>query len=80
MLPASIQPARQRRRRPARGRSLLASRTADTIARSASAAVVTGPPDRRCGRTVGGVLTAIGQAPTMPWRTVTTSGANAAKP
>ena len=41
---------------------------------------VAGPPDRRHGRTVGGVLTAIGQAPTIPLRISTISGANAANP
>ena len=84
MLSASIQPARQGRGRPAGGRSALASETGESIARSPSirpaAAVATGPPDRRYGRTVGGVLTAIGQAPTIPLRISTTSGASAARP
>lgn len=84
MLSASIQPARQRRGRSAGGRSALASRTEERSGprspSGAAAAVATGPPDRRYGRTVGGKRVAIDQAPTIPLRISTTSGANAAKP
>jgi hypothetical protein len=71
MLSASSQPARQRRGRPVGGRSALASETGESIARSPlvgpAATVATGPPDRRCGRTVGGVLTAIASGPHDPF-------------
>ncbi|MGY6655340.1 hypothetical protein ACXIZN_24575 [Amycolatopsis sp. TRM77291] len=78
MVSASNQPAPQRGGRPVAGRSAPTSEIGESITRSAAAGAI--GPGCRYGRTVGGVLADISQAPTMPLRISTTSGASAARP